>query len=187
MGSFAMIGDEMAFAVNDTNTTFPLGVLLKDGAFSTVFNPGAGTAINVFATPGNFIFYGAFGVNYNVVRYVRSTDTITDISIPGIGNNAVNALIRNNTDGGLYAIVDTSQALYHFASGVWSIVNATLGIDGTDILGSFAEVDKLYLAGKGAVNGELLFSPDEGVTIQDVTGGITGASVMAASVVVNVN
>lgn len=167
----------MYVALEDVATTNQVIVraLLTDLAtWTEIFNI-AGTAINVKADTVDsdvMYFYGSFGVR----RHSVASDSEVDIS-PAVG--LFNTLVVQGDD--IYTILDVGQDLYKSGDqgATWNIVNSATQIDGRGMFGLFSgqyELDRLFWGGTDTVNAKLFYTPNEGATLTDVTGGLTGAT-----------
>jgi hypothetical protein len=146
--------------------------------FIAVYNPAAGSAGNVLASsdPDVMFFYGYFGSGYRVLKYVISTDTVSNISPSGVATYIVNSLAVNPADANeLWATINTDQDLRHTTDGgtAWETLNAGLGLNPTALLvvpGGEGEPPVIYIAGNDGVTTVLLYSPNNGISFNDVSG-----------------
>lgn len=152
--------------------------------WSVVYDPGAGSAANVAAVPGNpdqVLLFGNFGTDVTVLSYTISTDTTSDISPAGLGAKVVNCLAVNPSDPDeMWATVDTDQDLLHTADGgaTWEALNSALALDATAlaVLWSGAyRPDRGFIAGDNGADLDLLYTPNDGATVQDLAGATLGA------------
>ncbi len=152
--------------------------------FTKSYNPGAGSASNVTASPSNpdiMLFYGNFGTDLTVATYTISTDTVADISPASLSSKVVNTLAIN-PDGVSEAIitVDTDQDLKRTNDGgvTWTDWDAALGFDATALwpLWSGLYFPHRYFVG-GEVGGgdlDLLYSNNEGASSENFEGTALG-------------
>jgi len=100
--------------------------------FTTAFEPGAGSAVNILQHPTDedFVyFYGQFGASSNVIKHTISSVVNTDISIPI--TNVINSLVVNPSDDQqLYAYANSNQSLYLTIDGgtTWIVQNGGVGL-----------------------------------------------------------
>jgi hypothetical protein len=155
--------------------------------WTAAYEPGAGTSANVASVPSDvdmMLFYGNFGSGIQVVAYVISTDTPTNISPTGLTTKIVNTLQVDPSDPNIIQItVNTDQDFLATYDGgtVWVDLNTAVGFDVTAQLALWAgsyDYDRSFLGGAVAGVAALRYSPNEGASLSDVTGAaLAGASV----------
>lgn len=153
-------------------------------AWSLVYDPGAGSAANIAPAPGDpdlMFLFGNFGTNVTVLSYTISTDTAGDISPASLGAKVVNTLAVNPSDPDeIWITVDTDQDLLHTVDGGanWTALNGALALDATAlaVLWSGAyRPDRGFIAGDNGADLDLLYTPNDGETVQDLAGATLGA------------
>lgn len=147
--------------------------------FAEAYAPAAGTAGNVASVPGNadrMYFYGNFGSGVQVIKHTISGPTNTNISPSGLTTKVVNALAVDPGDPDHIIItVNTDQDLLETRDGGtnWSTLNAALGFNATALVvnwQSFPEYDIVFTAGQVTAVSRLLYSPNSGATMSNITG-----------------
>lgn len=183
MSAIAVSADGAAiFLALEDASGFPVIVSADRTDLSTwakVYEPGAGSAANVKASPSNpdkMLFYGNFGTDLTVILHTISAVSNADISPPSLGAKVVNTLQVNPSGGGEAIItVDTDQDLLRTVdAGVnWETLNAALGFDATALWVLWSGPyfpHRLFVAGDNLTNLDLLYSPNEGASSQDFAG-----------------
>lgn len=180
-------GNYIFMAVEDESTGNQLIVKAARADLSTwsvAYEPGAGSASNVAAVPGNpdlMLFYGNFDTDVTVILYTISTDTATDISPASLGAAAVNTLAVNPSNSDEIIItVNTSEDLLYTSDGGdnWATWNAALGFDATALWVLWSgqyEPYRIFTAGDDGATLNLLYSPNEGISFDDKAGATLGA------------
>jgi hypothetical protein len=185
-------GEYLFMACEDASTGFP--VIVREardtpGTFTAAYSPGAGAAANVAQVLGNpdqMLFYGNFGTDVVVIRHTVSTGANEDISPASLGAKVVNGLAVNPANADEIIItVNTDQDLLHTddAGANWETYNAALGFDATALVVLWqveAEYHLIYAAGQVTGAARLLYSPNNGAYLSN----ITGANLVAAANVV---
>lgn len=147
--------------------------------WTAAYAPGAGTAGNVVAVPGNadkMLFYGNFGSGVQVVSHVISTGVETNISPAGLTTKVVNCLAVNPSDSDeVWITINTDQDLKRTIDGGtnWTALDAALGIDPTALAVIFSGAyvpDRAFIAGNDATDELLLYTPNEGSSKTDLVG-----------------
>jgi len=156
--------------------------------WTAVYSPGAGSAVNVAMVPSDpdkILFYGNFGSGVQVISHVISTVTNTNISPADLTTKIVNCLVSNPSDPNEFIItVDTDQDLLHSddLGAAYSALYATLGFNATGLAVRWDDPDRVYVAGYDGADVDLLYTPNEGASVADVS----GAALKAAAGVVGV-
>lgn len=187
MSAIAEDGTRKFLALKNITTGFPITLISTDGGvtYSTLFEPGAGDANNVVASGGKVILHGNFGTDDNIRDY--NGGALDDISITGLSvGDVVNAVVFNSVDNVFYAAVTQSRELYKRESGVWTLVNAAVTLNGSRIIGLFGGPDALYIAGINAGVSKFVTSINGGVTILNKTSSLSGTGAVSVQGVVNV-
>ena len=161
-------------AAEDVVTGFPV-VFQMDAAthlFSSAYEPGAGSAVNVqsvAANPDKMLFYGNFGTDVVVVSYEISTGLATDISPAGRGAAVVNcASVNSSNEDEINITVNTEQTFRDTSNGgaSWITRDAAMGFDATALLVLWSSDYELYRYFACGENGggdlEVQYSPNEG-------------------------
>lgn len=170
-------GNYVFVALEDVDTGFPVIVKasrLDLSTWSIIYNPGAGSAANIWpcrSNPDLMFFYGNFGSGIQVIRHTISTITNTNISPSGLTTKVVNTLEDNPSNASEIVItVNTDQDLKYTLDGgaTWSNWDAALGFNATALKvmwsGAYSE-HRYFVAGQvGVGNLDLLYSPNEGVS-----------------------
>lgn len=159
------------------------------GTFTAAYNPGAGTASNVKAAPGDpdrVFFYGLFGSGVQVIEHAVAAASNTNISPTGLTTKIVNTLeIDPSETDRIIVTVDTDQDLLLTEDGgtTWDTLNAALGFNATALKVFWSgdyDYSRLVVAGQVTGAASLKYSPNEGASLSD----ITGANLVAAADVV---
>ncbi len=174
-------GDNIILALEDAsgNPVFVKAARSDLTSWTEVYDPGAGTAANIMASPVNpdvMLLYGNFGTDLVVATYTISTDTVADISPASLAAKEVNAIAIN--PGGVSELVisvDTDQDLKNSDDGgaTYADWDATMGFDGTALFVLFSGAyfpHRYFTAGQTGGTGELRYSPNEGSSDKDKTG-----------------
>lgn len=150
-------------------------------ALSLIYDPGAGSAVNVAQVPSNpdkMLFYGNFGTDVTVISHTISTEANADISPASLGANIVNALDVNPEDEGeIWITVNGNQDLLRTTTGgaSWTTKNSALGLNPTALKVAWPNSDKLFVAGlDGTV--KLLWSTNGGTSFTNQAGSALGAT-----------
>jgi hypothetical protein len=173
-------GEYIYIALEDTATGFPIVIRCARSdldTFETVYEPGAGTAINVARAPGdNMIFYGNFGTDVGVILHTISNSGNADISPASLGSNVVNALAV--VDANIFiAGISTVQDLIRTvdAGSNWTTVNSAIGIDSTAI--EAIDVNHLLIGGSDGSDTKILYSGNGGTSFTNLaTAPVTAAA-----------
>jgi hypothetical protein len=193
---------EYIFLALENASGFPVFVRAARADLSTwtsVYAPGVGTAANVASVPGNadlMLFFGYFGSGVQVLSHVVSTGAETNISPAGLTTKVVNCLAVNPSDPDEIIItVNTDQDLLRTIDGGdnWETLNASLTFNATGLAVAWGgpstssgqgdgEPHGIYVAGNDGVDTFLLYSPNDGL----VLGEVTGAALTAVANVVGV-
>ena len=185
-------GGAYVFLALEDASGFPVFLRAARGDLSiwiSVYSPGAGSAANVAAVPGDpdkMLFYGYMGSGIQVVSHVVSTGAETNISPAGLTTKIVNTLAPNPSDPNEFIITaDTDQDLLHTADlgTSYAALYATLGFNATGLAVRWDDPDRVYVAGYDGADVDLLYSPNEGDYFTDVS----GAALKAAAGVVGVD
>jgi len=183
-------GDNIFLAL-ENGSGFPVFVKASRSDLSTwtsVYAPGAGSSANVASVPADadkMLFFGYFGSGAQVISHTVSTGAEVNISPAGLTTKIVNALVSNPSDPNEIDItVGTDQDLLTTVNlgTAWSTLYATLGVNATAMAVRWDDPDRVFVAGYDGADVDLLFSPNEGSTVSDVS----GAALKAALNVTNV-
>lgn len=145
-------------------------------AWFNAYAPAGGSAGNVAATgdPDVIMFFGNFGSGIQVVKHTISTVTNDNISPTGLTTKVANCLAVNPSNVDEVAItVDTDQVVKYTPDGGtnWGDWAITLGFDPTALYTLWSgqyEAHRFFVAGNTGAAVELLYSPNEGVTSDDL-------------------
>jgi hypothetical protein len=150
----------------------------------------AGNVLAPLAAPGKMLLHGNFDTDAGLYLYDIEADSLTDISPGSLSAGEINVLAIN-PDGTGEAVIGVSgaaQALqYSGDSGAtWSDWDAAPGFDATAlaVLWSGAgDYHRYLIAGQVSGAVQLLYSPNEGASLLDVTGGLSVTNICNIEVV----
>jgi len=184
------INQQNIFMALEDGSALPLIVkstLADPGTFSTVYEPGAGTAANVITSgdPDIVYFYGNFGSGVQVIKHTISTLTNTNKSPAGLTTKVVNGMDVNPDDANeLWITVNTDQDLLKSTTGgtSWSSINAALGLNPTALKVIWPDSQKILVAGNDGTDTKLLYSTDGGVAFTNIVtvAGLTDSANIVA-------
>lgn len=183
-------GDQIFLALENNSAQPILARVARSdlNTFTKEYDPAAGTAINVLASPVNpdvILIYGNFGTDLVIQTYTISTDTIADISPAGLGAKVVNTLAIN--PGGVSELVisvNTDQDLKNSddGGGTWTDWDISMGFDGTALWVFFSGAyfpHRYFTGGQTGGTGELRYSPNEGSSDANKTGAMSVTHICA--------
>lgn len=160
-------GNQLIFKIDRPTSTTPNTV--------TAYEPADGSAGNVAPTgdPNRMIFHGNFGTDIGVIDHVIVAGTNTDISPTSIGAEFIQPLEVDPSDvEHIVAINRNDQDALETedGGGVWSVLNAALGIAvdamSTVFLGAYFPFGG-FIGGNDGVDENLSYSPNEFSSLRD--------------------
>lgn len=155
--------------------------------WEAVYAPGVGSAANVASVPGNadrMLFFGYMGSGIQVVSHVISTGVETNISPAGLTTKIVNCLVPNPSDPDELAItVNTDFDLLLSANlgTSWATLYASLTFNATGLAIKWDELATVFVAGYDGADVDLLYSPNAGDSVADVSGAALKAALNVCS------
>ena len=179
------------FLALEDNSGFPVVVKASRDSIATwtaVYSPGAGSAINVASVPSDsdkILFYGYMGSGIQVVKHIISAVTNTNISPAGLTTKICNTLCPNpSAPNEIIITINTDQDLLRTIDGGanWSSLYATLGVDPTGLAVRWDDPDRVYVTGYDGADVDLLYTPNEGDSVSDVSGAALKAALNVVSV-----